>query len=187
LPIDLTNVDWEGVVAREGPAVWRTVRRLVGNDADAEDVFQDTFVAAVELARREPVRQVRALLLRLAHARAIDKLRVRYRRSSREELADDDDDDDHVSVFDLAPSRDPLPDERAEASELSQRLREALAQLPEKQAEVFCLFCLEGWTYQEIRDHTGASIDLVGVTVHRARAKLRKLLATTVEGSGGRV
>src|SRR5436190_8535151 len=89
LPDDSTNVDWEGVVAREGPAVWRTVRRLVGNDADAEDVFQDTFVAAVELSRREPVRHVRAVLLRLAHARAIDRLRARYRRASHESLGDD--------------------------------------------------------------------------------------------------
>jgi RNA polymerase sigma-70 factor, ECF subfamily len=167
---DSDIVDWDSVVAREGPTVWRAARRVVGNDADAEDVFQDTFVAAVELARRQPVRQWRGLLLRLAHARAIDRLRQRYRRAGREDAAGAE------SNFDAVASDDPLPHQHAEAAELSARLREALAELPQKQAEVFCLFCLEGWTYQEISDHLDASIDAVGVMVHRARARLRTLL-----------
>ena len=187
---DLHNVDWDGLVAREGPAVWRAVRRVVGNDADAEDVFQETFVAAVEVARREEVRQWRGLLLRLAHARSIDRLRLRYRRAAHELPAgtaggggaggnpDDDGDDASASGggFANVPSSRPLPHEDAEAGELSARLREALAQLPEKQAEVFCLFCLEGWTYQDISAHLAMSIDAVGVTIHRARGLLRKLL-----------
>ncbi len=171
MPDDSLHVDWDGVVAREGPVVWRAVRRVVGNDADAEDVFQETFVAAVELARREPVRQIRGLLLRLAHARAIDRLRRRYRRARREDAAGAETNVEYV------PGTVPLPHEQAAASELSARLREALAELPQRQAEVFCLFCLEGWTYQEISERLEISIDVVGVTIHRARAKLRLLLA----------
>lgn len=168
---DFSIVDWDGLVASEGPGVWRTVRRLVGNDADAEDVFQETFVAAVELSRREPVRQWRGLLLRLAHARAIDRLRTRYRRGAHEGP-------DEVSAgsFETVASGRPLPHEMAEAAELSSRLRDALGELPDKQAEVFTLFCLEGWTYQEISEHLDASIDSVGVMLHRARARLKTLL-----------
>src|SRR4051812_27215332 len=62
VPSDFSKVDWDALVASEGPAVWRAVRRVVGSDADAEDVFQEVFVAAVELSRREPVRQWRGLL-----------------------------------------------------------------------------------------------------------------------------
>lgn len=165
-------MDWDGLVSREGPAVWRAVRRVLGDHADAEDVFQETFIAAVELARREPVRQWRGLLLRLAHARAIDRLRARYRRLGREGAADPGDALDFESVASASPG----PADRAQASELSERLRAALAHLPERQAEVFCLFCLEGWTYQEISEHLSMSIDAVGVNVHRARAKLKLLL-----------
>ena len=52
--------DWEGIVRDEGPAVWRTAQRLLGNAADADECFQETFAAAVELVRRktEPVRQL---------------------------------------------------------------------------------------------------------------------------------
>lgn len=175
-------VDWDALVAREGPAVWRAVRRLVGNDADAEDVFQETFVAAVELSRREPVRQWRGLLLRLGHARAIDRLRLRYRRGAHEDAAGTGTDESPAGVnFETVASARPLPAEMAEAAELSARLRAALGELPEKQAEVFTLFCLEGWTYQEISEHVGATIDSVGVLLHRARAKLKTLLAEGVK------
>lgn len=169
---DSPIVDWDGLVAREGPAVWRAVRRLVGNDADAEDVFQETFVAAVELSRREPVRQWRGLLLRLGHARAIDRLRLRYRRGAHEDAAAEA----IEANFETVASDGPLPHEMAEAAELSARLRAALGELPDKQAEVFTLFCLAGWTYQEISEHMGASIDSVGVMLHRARARLKNLL-----------
>ena len=178
---DQNNVDWDGLVAREGDAVWRAVRRVVGNDADAEDVFQETFVAAVELSRREPVRQWRGLLLRLAHARAIDRLRLRYRRGRREggEVGPGADQSDEGDALDALASPTPSPDEHATAAELGARLRAALAQLPERHAEVFSLFCLEGWTYQEISEHLAMSIDAVGVNVHRARGRLRVLLEGT--------
>jgi RNA polymerase sigma-70 factor (ECF subfamily) len=167
-------VDWDGLIAREGPSVWRAVRRVIGDDAEAEDVFQETFLAAVEVSRREPVRQWRGLLLRLAHARAIDRLRRRYRQAKREasdEIADEN--------FESVVGSGPMPHEILEAGELSARLRLALAKLPEQQAEIFCLFCLEGWTYQQISAELSVSIDVVGVSIHRARAKLRMLLAET--------
>ena len=167
---DFINVDWDGLVTREGPVVWRAVRRVVGNDADAQDVFQETFLAAVEVSQKQTVRQWRGMLLRLAHARAMDRLRTRYRGARRLEVGESE-----GEVAAVASPR-PSPHEYAEAGELSERLRAALAELPEKQAEVFTLFCLEGWTYQEIGGHAGLSIDAVGVTVHRARARLRTLL-----------
>jgi DNA-directed RNA polymerase specialized sigma24 family protein len=46
---------------------------------------------------------------------------------------------------------------------------------------VFTLFCLEGWTYQEISEHLDASIDAVGVMLHRARGRLKVLLGEKVE------
>lgn len=160
--------DWDEILRREGPAVWRTVYRVVGNQADAEECFQETFLAALQVARREPVQSWRALLLRLAAARAVDRLRQRCRRARRAEVPD----------WEAVPGPAPPPSRGAEDRELAQRLREALAQIPPKQAEVFCLHCLDGWSYQEIARQLGASTDAVGVLLHRARRRLRELLAT---------
>src|SRR5688500_13327776 len=112
--------DWEGIVERDGPAVWRTVYRLLGRRADAEDCFQETFLAALELWRRQPVRHPRAALQRIATARAVDRLRRRYREAGRARSTD------WGGVADSGPS----PPQRAAAAELSQRLRDALSLLP---------------------------------------------------------
>jgi RNA polymerase sigma factor (sigma-70 family) len=103
-------------------------------------------------------------------------LRSRYRRAKRETDAPrtGEDDGDAMDAFESPSAATPI--DIAMAAELSQRLRVALAHIPAKQAEVFCLFCLDGWTYQEIAEHLSMSIDAVGVNVHRARAKLRVLI-----------
>lgn len=164
-------VDWDAIISRDGPAVWRTAYRLLGNRADADDCFQETFLAALSVWRRQAVRHPRAMLQRLATARALDRLRRRYRRAAREGGAVE---------WEGVHSADPHPPELAEASELSDRLRAALTDLPPKQAQAFCLYCLDGWDYQQIADHLGATVNAVGVLLHRARHRLRELLGEAV-------
>jgi RNA polymerase sigma-70 factor (ECF subfamily) len=160
-------VDWDHITNRFGPSVWKTAYRLLGNRADADDCFQETFLAALKLSRGRPVEHWGALLQRVATTRAIDRLRERGRRHARESPAD----------FEPVDATGPRPPELAEASELSDRLRRALTQLPDRPAEVFCLHCLEGWTHQEIADHLAVSVDAVAVALHRARKQLHDLLA----------
>ena len=159
-------IDWEGIVSRDGPAVWRTAYRLLGNRADADECFQETFLAALSFSRRSIVDSWGALLHRLATARAIDRLRQRQRRNTRQEMVD----------FDSVNGHEPEPYQNAQAGELSQRLQIALGRLPQRQAEVFCLHALEGWKHDEIAKHMAITADAVGVLLHRARAKLRELL-----------
>jgi RNA polymerase sigma-70 factor (ECF subfamily) len=163
-------IDWDGILARDGSAIWQTCWRILANRADAEECFQEAFVAAVELSRRETLLNPRGLLQRLATARSIDRLRSRRRRSLRVETVDDD-------RLDEQPNGIASPGVYAEASELGEALREALAELPAKQAEVFVLHAIEGWSYQEIASRLSLTIDNVGVLVHRGRAKLKLLLA----------
>jgi RNA polymerase sigma-70 factor (ECF subfamily) len=152
---DCRVIDWEGILREHGPAVWRTAFRLTANRADADECFQETFADAVALVRREasgePVRQWHAMLVRLVTARAVD-------------LADHE---HHTR-----------PAARAEQAELSAALRVALAHLPPKQADAFCLHALEGWSYREVAQHLETSVDDVGVCLHRARAALRERLGS---------
>src|SRR5215210_496251 len=106
---DWKMTDWEGIVERDGPAVWRTVYRLLGRRADAEDCFPETFLAALELWRRQPVRHPHAMLQRLATARAVDRLRRRYREAGRIRSTD----------WDVVANAEPSPPQRAVAAELS--------------------------------------------------------------------
>jgi RNA polymerase sigma factor (sigma-70 family) len=163
--------DWPEIIERDGKLVWRTAYRLLGNRADADECFQEAFLAALEVSRREPVRDMGALLRHLAAARAVDRLRQRYRHGVNRSVAD----------WEVLPGPSPLPSQGAEDAELTDPLRAALADLSPRQAEVFCLHHLEDWSYQEIAGHLAISVDSVGVLLHRARRRLRELLESSSE------
>jgi RNA polymerase sigma-70 factor (ECF subfamily) len=163
--------DWAEIIERDGGAVWRTAYRLLGHRADADECFQEVFLAALEVSRREAVRDWGALLRRLVSARAMDRLRRRYRQGDSRPVAD----------WDALPGSSPLPSQSAEDAELTGSLRAALAALPPSQAEAFLLHHLEGWSYREIAGHLTISVDAVGVLLHRARRRLRELLESSAE------
>ena len=161
--------DWQSIIEQHGKLVWNTAYRLLGNHADAADCFQDTFVAALQLTRREPVRNLPALLSRLATTRAIDRLRHESRRNR---------DLDGHSRRQQAPAGNPGPAQQAYAGELAEKLRIALAQLPPREAKTFCLRYLNDMSYREIAKELNTSSGAAGVLLHRARAKLRSHLGT---------
>jgi RNA polymerase sigma-70 factor (ECF subfamily) len=171
--------DWTAIVQEHGPAVWRTLWRLLGNRADADDCFQETFLTALQYSRDQQGRGVLSwsgLLQRISTSRAMDRLRQRYRINA---LGDGGGRDD---ALDAAPSHRPGPVEWAVASELSERLRRALCRLPQPQAEAFSLHALSGWSYEEIGRQTGMSSSAVGVNIHRARQRLGELLGDAKAG-----
>ena len=141
---DYSMTNWDAIVANDGPVVWRTLWRLLGNRSDVEECFQETFVAALKLSRRQAVESWPALLCSLGTARAMDRLRKRYRRGVHVHNCEDGDNSDGPRLAESAVSTDAGPAEQAVAAELSERLREALSQLPERQAEMFYLHALCG-------------------------------------------
>jgi RNA polymerase sigma-70 factor (ECF subfamily) len=159
--------DWSQVVREYGPIVWKTAYRLLNNEADAADCFQDTFVSALKLSRAETVHNWPGLLKRLATARALDRLRQRRRESSR-----------CIGMpEDFHPAeKAPGPSRLAESIELTEHLRSALAELDAKQADVFCLACLEDFDYRHIAEQLGLTVGHVGVLLNRAKSSLRERL-----------
>jgi RNA polymerase sigma-70 factor (ECF subfamily) len=160
-------IDWEEIVGRHGEIVWKTAYRVLGDHADASDCFQETFLAAVEFSDRQDVRDWPAVLQHLATARAIDRLRRR--------VSDANHRDAYSDVSQLSTG-EPGPAKRAEQSELIDQLRQALTKLSEYQAEVYCLRCINGLSYEQIANQLGIEVNHVGVLLHRARASLRSLL-----------
>jgi RNA polymerase sigma-70 factor (ECF subfamily) len=165
----LQGHDWQAIVRDHGPAVWQTAYRLLANHNDAADCFQETFLAAFEIACREPVRNITGLLVRLATTRAIDRLRQRNRLEQRRTDADEPQ---------QAPSEaDPL--ERAHTNELTSQLREQVGRLPPQEARVFCLRYLNDMSYRQIARELNIAVSVVGVSLYRAKARLRAALADT--------
>jgi RNA polymerase sigma-70 factor (ECF subfamily) len=148
--------------------VFRAAYRILGHADDAEDVVQEVFLAAHRLRRTRAVRSWPGLLRRLAACRALDRLRQRRPLRPLDGLC--------------LPGGEAGPEAVAIGHELAERLRAALAALPEREAAVFCLRYFEELSYQQIADALHVSPGAVGVALHKARAKLEGRLAEVVEG-----
>ena len=163
--------DWNSIVRANTPLVWGTAWRLLGNQADAADCFQETFLAALEASRREPVRHWPALLARIATTRAVDRLRRRRRRS---EVNGD------AVGWETFPAPQAGPAKTAQDHELGARLRRILAELSEPQGTVFSLRFLSEWSNEEIARELGMTANAVAVMIHRTRGHLKERLASLV-------
>jgi RNA polymerase sigma-70 factor (ECF subfamily) len=163
----LQLIDWQVVVKKYGPLVWQTAYRLLGDHTDTADCFQETFVSALEISRRQSVRNFSALLIRLATARAIDRLRQRMRKTF---ISTD------ISNCAVVPNNAPEPFEQLQTEELIIGLRDSLGRLPPQEAQVFCLRYLNNMSYRRIAKELGIKTNAAGVLLHRAKTKLRELL-----------
>lgn len=134
---------------------------------ESKRAWYETFVSALEAVRVRQVQVWPAFLIKLATARSIDRLRRRARENKRREPC---------SELDNVISRQASAAEIAEERELAHRLREAVAQLPDQQAEVFCLAALESLAHADIAVQLGITANHVGVLLHRAQAALRNML-----------
>ena len=154
-------------IQEHGQAVWATVWRMLNHEADAQDCYQDTFLEAQTIADRGAIRCWRSLLKTIATRRALDRLRTRYRERPRTRSLD-------------SPMPAPLaqgPLHQARADELMDRLREALAQLPNPQAQAFWMHQIEQTPYAQIAVILEVEPGHARVLAHRARKQLQQSLA----------
>lgn len=134
----------------------------------AEDLTQMTFIRLYRAAHRyQPQAKFSTYLFQIARRLLINE----YRRQSRKPL-------DHVDPADLsrsASARTPL-----RTLEIEDAFRHALAQLPENHQTALLLLKQQQLSYEEIAAAMETSVSSVKTWIHRARARLRELLAEWV-------
>ncbi|HKP35430.1 MAG TPA: sigma-70 family RNA polymerase sigma factor [Pyrinomonadaceae bacterium] len=160
--------DLEALFQRHHDRVFRAAYRVTGSAADAEDVLQTVFL---RLARgTEPVAPENpdGYFARAAINASLDLLRSRKR--SRAVAIDDV---DHHSVPMELVTRS-TPESNEEDRELRNLIREAVSKLGDTAGQMFALRYFEGYDNGEIGRMMNTSAIVVGVTLHRARARLRK-------------
>jgi RNA polymerase sigma-70 factor (ECF subfamily) len=138
---------------------------VTGNEADADDVCQDAFVAAVERIDdcRDPSR-FGGWLLQIVRNRARNLVRDGFLARA-------------VPLDSNARSPGSSPAADAERSDLRSRLLSALGDIDERQREIVLLHDLEGWKHAEIGERLGLSVGTVRWHLHHARRRLRAILA----------
>jgi RNA polymerase sigma-70 factor (ECF subfamily) len=143
-------------------AVYRLSYAILGNEADARDAAQETFVAAWrQLPRLRDVDRFDAWFQRVAVNAARMTLRSRGRRRVREIPA--------VQVAALA--------ETAVAPADAERLDAALRRLPLEQREILALHHLDGRPVVELAEILNIPVGTVKSRLHTARQALQRSLA----------
>ncbi len=150
--------DWESIVHEHCGSVVSAALRVLGCSADAEDVAQEVYFEAFRKWQPHDDNNWRGLLCRMAVCRALDLLR------SRKEASPLDFSTEAGNVVD--------PSETLVQQEAMERLRAAVAALPEREAEVFCLACFEQLSHGEIAAALNISRGAVATALSKARAKL---------------
>lgn len=142
-------------------------RRLLGEDAAAEDVVQETFAALSRAAERfRGDAALETFLLSIAIKRARDHAREALRR--RRTL-------DDYARLDIGGIRD--PEHHTYRAQLAARMAAALDRLPRRQREVFVLCAVEGLSSSETSVLVGVPESTVRTRLLHARRRLRDLLS----------
>jgi RNA polymerase sigma factor (sigma-70 family) len=164
-------------VDREQSRLLNFIRRRVSDQGDAEDILQDVFYELVEAYRVMQPEHVTAWLFQVARNRIIDLFRKKKQEAERNGLAERvEQDGELLRLEDLLPSPDAGPDGAFARSVLLEEMDAALDELPEEQREVFIGHELMGYSFKELAEQTGLSVNTLLSRKHYAVLHLRERL-----------
>lgn len=164
---------YRGLVERHSRAVFRLAYRMMGNEQDAEDVVQETFLKAYRSLKNFEERSTFSTwLYRITSNCAFDLIRKRQRHEQKREPQPLEESE----VVAQLPAGDPGPDRLALSAELSRQMTAALHGLSPMERAAFVLRHHQGHSIEEIGRQLGLEPSATKNSIFRAVQKLRREL-----------
>jgi RNA polymerase sigma-70 factor (ECF subfamily) len=161
---------FRALVERHSRSVFRLAFRMTGNEQDAEDVVQESFLRAYrQLSRFESRANFGTWLYRITANCAVDLMRS---RQARHDQVRGDALEDAVALKSGAPD----PERLAESAQIQQRVVAAMATLSPLERAAFTLRHHEGRSIEEISRTLNLGTSAAKHSVFRAVRKLRAAL-----------
>lgn len=169
---------FETLYRRHRGGLYRYLCRQCGNNAIAEELFQDVWTSIIRTRKSYTVRaRFTTYLYHLARNRLTDH----YRRQARgPALQRNDNDDAPIDALAADPSADPVHAVAVERQ--AARLMEVVSALPQVQREAFLLREEAGLTLDEIAQVTGVGRETAKSRLRYAVARLRSALGEETDG-----
>ena len=162
------------LVERHSRSLFRLAFRMTGNQQDAEDVVQESFLRAYrQLASFDDRASFGTWMYRIASNCSLDLVRARKRRNDRTVPTDDDRAEDPMAQL---PSSDPTPERIALSGEVRQRVADAMEELSPTERTAFVLRHFEGMRMEEVGRVRECQPGAAKHSVFRAVQKLRRAL-----------
>jgi RNA polymerase sigma-70 factor (ECF subfamily) len=160
---------FEVIMRRYNQRLYRVTRSILGNDGEAEDVTQDTYVRSyMHLEQFDGSAKFATWLTKIAVHEALARLRKRQR------LVEIDAASKFTGNRMNLESKSPSPEQEVLTHTMKIILEDAVDRLPEIYRAVFMLREVEGMTTAETAECLSLSEETVKVRLHRARAMMRK-------------
>jgi RNA polymerase sigma-70 factor (ECF subfamily) len=161
------------LVERHSQGIFRLAFRMTGNEHDAEDVVQETFLRAYrQLHRFESRSAFGTWLHRIGANCAVDVIRVRRQRDEVTTTADENE----GSIVDTLPTAVSAPDHKVFKVEVRQKVITAMASLSTMERAAFVLRHFEDMPIREIGATLGLKENATKNTIFRALGKIRREL-----------
>jgi len=160
---------FEKLVRANQAKIYSLALRMLGNQQDAEDVLQETFVSFYKnIGRFQGRSLVSTYLYRLASNFALMKLRYRKSHGGRQQSLEQ-----AAEVI----AHNPSPLDQTERNELRRRLDQALQQLPAAERAVVVLRDVQGLGGTDVARVLKLSLPAMKSRLHRGRDALRQMIA----------
>lgn len=161
------------LVERHSQSVFRLAFRMTGNEQDAEDLVQETFLRAYrQLGKFDGRASFGTWLYRIAANRSLDLIRLHKRRQEQQTPVDEE----GREIADAVAADAPTPDRLAFSGEVRGLLAPALKLLSPMERTAFVLRHYEGMCIEEIGRAMGVHSGAAKHSVFRAVQKLRRTL-----------
>ena len=165
------------LVERHSRAVYRLAYRMTGNEHDAEDLVQETFLRACKQLHRFDGRASFATwLYRIASNCSVDLLRSRQSRQRKIVDLTPADRDSPGNPLEAFPSASPSPETLSMSGDITRLLTPAMRQLSEQERSAFVLRHYEGLSIEEISQTLNIRQNAAKHSIFRAVQKLRRVL-----------
>jgi RNA polymerase sigma-70 factor (ECF subfamily) len=165
------------LVERHGRAVFRLAFRMTGNETDAEDIVQETFLKAwKQIAKFDGRATFGTWVHRICANCALDHIRARKRKQDMQSFSRDESSEPPADPLEQFASQAPSPERLALSSQITAILAPALAELSEMERAAFVLRHYEGFGIEEISAALGVQPGAAKHSVFRAVQKLRRTL-----------
>lgn len=136
------------------------IAKRVDRHEDREDIFQDVFYQLSKIDLDEnPIEQISSWLYAVARNKIIDKSRKRKELSITVSNESNEDEEFLTELTDLLFDENSSPETEYLKSLVWVELEEALKELPVEQRTIFELTELEGFSFKEISESTGVTVN----------------------------
>ncbi len=167
---------FEVLMRRYNQRIYRVVRAILKDDADAEDVMQQAYLNAYRHLGQFAGRALFSTwLAKIAVYEALHCARKRPPTASLDET-----DSEGMTIMDTLRSKTPDPEQNLLSKEAAQLLEAAVQAMPDTFRQVFMLRDVEGLNTGETAECLGLNEDTVKTRLHRARRHMRRHLSTQV-------